>query len=41
MPVALSLDYRFAFVGYKTDPIKDVPLNRFNNVGLSVKYRFK
>ena len=40
IPLALSLDYRFAFVGDTTDPVKDVPLNRFNNVGVTVKYTF-
>ncbi|MHA6248677.1 hypothetical protein ACXYMU_12115 [Pontibacter sp. CAU 1760] len=37
-PIALSLDYRHTFAGYKTDQFKDVPLRRMNNIGLSVKY---
>lgn len=40
-PLTFSLDYRHAFVGYKTDSFKDVPLNRLHNIGLGVKYLFK
>ena len=40
LPLALSLDYRHAFAGYKTDYDKHVPLKRLNNVGFGLKYRF-
>ena len=40
VPLTLSLDYRNAFAGYKTDYDKHVPLNRLNNVGFGLKYRF-
>lgn len=39
-PIALSLDYRHAFYGYKTDDYKHVPLNRLNNIGFGLKYTF-
>jgi len=37
-PLSLSLDYRHTFVGYKTDYLRDVPLQRMSNLGFSVKY---
>jgi hypothetical protein len=40
-PMTLSLDYRHAFVGYKHDYEKDVPINRLNNLGFGLKYSFK
>jgi len=37
-PIALSLDYRHSFAGYKSNYLRDVPLRRMNNFGFSVKY---
>lgn len=37
-PIALSVDYRHTFVGYKTDYLRDVPLERMSNLGFSLKY---
>ncbi|MFD2513915.1 outer membrane beta-barrel protein [Pontibacter locisalis] len=41
VPLSLSLDYRHAIFGYKTDSFKDLPINRLNNIGIGLKYNFK
>ncbi|MBC5994220.1 outer membrane beta-barrel protein [Pontibacter cellulosilyticus] len=41
VPISLSVDYRHALFGYKTDSFKDMPINRINNVAVGLKYNFR